>query len=269
MAEKSTSLQHDEGEEHGGAGSAKSGDKEMSLTEHLEELRYRLLVSVVALLVGTMASLAITKPFLQLLISPMGDRTPVSLKPTENVITFFKIALILGAALAMPVILYQLINFIVPGLTEQERRYLFIIIPSATGLFILGVGFAAFVMLPASIQFLQGFLSDIIQPTYSIDYYISFVTTLLFWTGVIFETPLLIAFLARLGVVSPGMLLRNWKYVVILIAIIAAVITPTPDPVNMSLFMVPLLLLYLLSIGLARLTYPGQARRAVREQAQG
>ncbi|MFB0547165.1 MAG: twin-arginine translocase subunit TatC [Anaerolineae bacterium] len=232
-----------------------ASEEKLTILEHLEELRERILKSVIALLLTTMFSLIFTKRFLEILIAPMGDRNPVALKPTETVIIYFKVALIMGAAMAMPVILYQLIRFIVPGLTPTERRYLYIVIPFATGLFVLGVAFAAFIMLPVSIKYLQQFLSDIIKPTYSIDYYISFVTMLLFWTGVIFETPLVIAFLARLGVINPKMLSRNRKYAVIIVAIIAAVITPTPDPVNMTLVMAPLMILYEVGVLLAKITY--------------
>jgi len=155
----------------------------------------------------------------------------------------------------MPVIVYQLISFLVPGLYPQERRYLYVIVPAASLLFASGVAFAHYVMLPAAIPFLLNFMGDIIRQQWSIEKYISLVTGLLFWVGVIFETPLVIAFLAYLGVVSPGMLWKNFRYAIVLIAIIAAVATPTPDPINMALLMLPLIVLYLLSILLALLVY--------------
>ena len=231
----------------------------MSILEHLGELRDRLIKSVVALLVGTVLSLAFTPRLLEFLIAPMGGKQPISLKPTESIIIYFKVALVAGAVLAMPVIIYQFLMFILPGLTKEERKYLRVIVPGASLLFATGVAFATFVMLPFTIKYLQSFLADIIQPTYSIDYYISFVTTLMFWVGVIFETPLIIAFLARLGVISPKMLSSNRKYAIVLIAILAAVITPTPDPVNMALVMVPLLVLFEVGIILARIVYRPRA----------
>jgi sec-independent protein translocase protein TatC len=142
-----------------------------------------------------------------------------------------------------------------PGLTKTERKSLRVIVPGAAILFATGVAFASFVMLPFTIKYLQNFLADIIQPTYSIDYYISFVTTLMFWVGIIFETPLIIAFLARVGIVSPQMLTSNRKYAIVLIAVLAAVITPTPDPVNMALVMAPLLVLFEAGIILAKILY--------------
>jgi sec-independent protein translocase protein TatC len=231
----------------------------MSILDHLMELRERLVKAVLALLIGTVLSLAFTPQLLKLLIRPMGDRIPQSLAPTESIIVYFKIALIAGAVLAMPVIVYQLIRFILPGLTDQERKYLRIVVPGAGALFAIGVGFASFVMLPFTAKYLQGFLSDIILPNWTINNYIGFVTTLAFWLGVVFETPLIIAFLARLGIISPQMLAKNRKYAIVLIAVMAAVITPTPDPVNMTLVMVPLYLLFEVGVILARLLYRPRA----------
>ncbi len=227
----------------------------MTLLQHLEEFRQRLVKAFVSLLITTLFSLIFTKRFLMLLIEPMGDRLPMAISPTETIIIYFKIALISGIILAMPVIIYQLIRFIVPGLLPHERRYLFFVVPSASILYASGVAFAYYVMLPAAIPFLQGFMGDIIRQEWTIERYISLVTGLMFWLGVIFETPLVIAFLARLGIVSPGMLWKNFRYAIVIIAIVAAVATPTPDPFNMSLLMLPLLVLYLFSILLAKVFY--------------
>ena len=227
----------------------------MTIIDHLGELRDRLIKAVLALLVGIVLSLAFTPRFLEFLILPLGGNQPISLKPTETVIIYFKVALICGAVLAMPVIVYQFIRFLLPGLTEAERKYLRVVVPGAAILFAMGVGFASFVMLPLSLDFLQGFLSHIILPTYSIDNYISFVTSMMFWVGIMFETPLIIAFLARVGIVSPQMLTSNRKYAIVLLAVLAAVITPTPDPFNMAVVMVPLLVLFEVGIILARIFY--------------
>jgi len=231
------------------------GGPALTIIEHLEELRSRLVKAGIALIIGTVLSLAFTRYLLQILIAPMGNQNPVALRPTESIIIYFKIALVSGVVIAMPVILYQLVAFIAPGLTKQERRYLYILLPAATLLFATGVVFASTVMLPFAVKYLKGFLADLIKPNYSIDYYISFVTTMLFWAGVIFETPLVIAFLARLGVVSPQFLTHNRKFAILIAAVIAAVITPTPDPFNMALVMLPLIVLYEVGVILARITY--------------
>jgi sec-independent protein translocase protein TatC len=228
-------------------------DKQMTIVEHLEELRDRLIKSAIALTVTTLLSFAFAKQFLQILIAPMGPTPPVSPSPTATIVIFTKVALISGVALAMPVLVYQLIRFVAPGLTPQEKRYLYAILPGATVSFVAGVAFAYFVMLPAAIPFLKGFLSDIIQPTWFIDRYISFITSLLFWVGLSFETPLLMFFLAKLGIITPAALSRYRKYAILVIAIIAAVITPTVDPFNMLLVMGPLILLYEIGVLLAKL----------------
>jgi len=227
----------------------------MTVLDHLVEFRQRLIKAILALLITTFFSLLFTRRLLALLTVPMGDNLPQAISPTETIVIYFKVALIGGVLLAMPVIVYQLIRFIVPGLYPHEKRYLLIIVPAASLLFATGVAFAYYVMLPAAIPFLLGFMGDIIRQQWTIEKYISLVTGLMFWVGLIFETPLVIAFLAYLGVVSPGTLWKNFRYAIVLIAIIAAVATPTPDPINMSLLMLPLILLYLLSILLALLVY--------------
>ena len=228
-------------------------ERHLTLIEHLEELRNRLIRSVIALTVTTLLSFIFTKQFLQLLIAPMGETSPVSSSPTTNIVVFTKVALISGLALAMPVLVYQLIGFIAPGLTRQEKRYLYFVLPGATLSFVVGAAFAYFVMLPTAIPFLKGFLSDVIEPNWFIDRYIAFVTSLLFWVGLSFETPLLIFFLSKLGIVTPATLSRYRRYAILVIAVLAAVITPTPDPVNMLVVMAPLIVLYEIGILLARL----------------
>jgi sec-independent protein translocase protein TatC len=232
-----------------------SENRQMTVLEHLVELRGRLVKAVLALIITTSISLLFTRRFLALLTAPMGDNLPQAISPTETIVIYFKVALIGGLILAMPVIVYQLISFVVPGLYPHERRYLRVIVPVASLLFAAGVAFAYYVMLPAAIPFLLNFMGDIIRQQWTIERYMSLVTGLMFWVGVIFETPLVVAFLAYLGVVSPGMLWKNFRYAMVVIAIIAAVATPTPDPINMALLMLPLVLLYLLSILLALFTY--------------
>jgi len=232
-----------------------SENRPMTVLEHLVELRQRLIKAILALIITTFVSLLFTSRFLALLTVPMGDNLPQAIGPTETIVIYFKVALIGGLILAMPVLVYQFIHFIVPGLYPHERRYLYIVVPATSLLFASGVAFAYYVMLPATIPFLLNFMGDIIRQQWSIEKYISLVTGLLFWVGVIFETPLVIAFLAYLGVVSPAMLWKNFRYAIVLIAIIAAVATPTTDPITMTLLMLPLILLYLLSILLALFVY--------------
>lgn len=223
----------------------------MPLMDHLRELRNRLLRASIALLIMTAISFFFTEEMLKILIAPMGDMPPQALRPTESLGNFMKVALMMGVTLAMPFIVYQIGRFVAPGLTKHERRYLFVLVPGATISFVGGVAFAYFIMLPAAIPFLQGFLANLIEQNWAIGDYLSFVTSLLFWIGIAFELPLFVYFLAKLGIVNTRMLIKNFKYAVLIIAVVAAVITPTVDPFNMALVMGPLLILYVLGIFLA------------------
>ena len=163
-----------------------------------------------------------------------------------------------GAAFSMPFILYQIIRFILPGLMPNEKRYLYLMLPGVGLCFIAGVAFASLIMLPTAIQFLQGFLDQLVENNWTLESYISFVTRVMFWMGIVFQTPLLIFLLAKLGLVSPKSLARNRKYAVLACAVIAAIVTPTPDPVNMMIVMLPLYVLFEIGIVLARLAQVGR-----------
>jgi len=234
-------------------GTSPSDQVVMPLLDHLKELRNRLIVIAIALLVATIVSLIFAKQAVVILIKPMGDNLPQALKPTETLSNYMKVALICGVTLAMPVVVYEIGRFITPGLNRKERRYLWLLVPGATLCFIAGVAFAYFVMLPTAIPFLQGFMSDIVKQQWTIGDYLSFVANLLFWIGVSFELPLFVYFLAKLGIISDKTLRKNRKYAMIVIAVLAAVITPTVDPLNMALVMGPLLVLYELGVLLARI----------------
>jgi sec-independent protein translocase protein TatC len=227
-------------------------NKKLTIIEHLEELRTRLIIAVLALLVATTLSFVFTGKLLEILLIPSGGIKPVFLKPTEMFITYFKVALIGGVALSMPVIVYQVIQFIVPGLKANEKRYMFFVVPGATFLFLLGITFGYLVLLPFALKYLLTFGGDIASAFISIGEYVSFVVTLLLWMGVAFELPMIIVFLAKLGVVSQKQLRGYWKYALVGAFVIAAIITPTPDPFNQSLVAVPLYLLYEVGVLVAR-----------------
>lgn len=231
-------------------------EQEMSVWDHVGELRMRLLKGMAALVVTTAASLFfLADYFLNFLARPVGGlQKLVAIEVTESVGVYMRVGLLAGFILALPVVVYQVLAFVVPGLYDNEKRWVFVAIPLSTGLFLLGVGFAYFVMLPAALPFLLGFLPVNALPRVST--YIDFVTNLMFWIGVSFETPLVVFMLAKFGVVTPAMLLKQWRFAVVIIAILAAVITPTVDPVNMSLLMLPLFAIYLLSILFAMLARP-------------
>ena len=232
---------------------AKTDQGEMTILEHLDELRQRLIKVVIAVLIGVIAGTFVTPPVLKLLVAPLGDQVPIAISPTEAPAVFFKVAIVIGLVISMPVIIYQLFQFARPGLETREQRYVIIGAPAASLSFAAGVVFAALVLLPAALPFLQGFLFGIVEQRYSIDRYVSFVSNILVWAGVVFETPLVMYFLAKLGVVNHEGFAKARRLVVIGAAAGAAVITPTTDPVNMLLVMVPFMLLYELGILLARL----------------
>ncbi len=232
----------------------KRSDETKSLLEHVEELRRRLIKALLALAVGFIISALFTNQLLEWLARPVGGLEKLeAIEVTENLGVFMQVALLGGVLLAMPFIVYQVWRFVTPGLYPHEKRYIYILAPAATLLFIAGAAFAYFVMLPAAVPALLGFAPIPTRPRPA--NYISFVTNLMFWVGVSFEMPLFIFFLAKVRLVSPRDLLRNWRVAIFLIALLAALVTPTGDPINMGLVMIPLVVLYVLSILLARAAY--------------
>ncbi len=231
-------------------------DVELTIFEHLAELRSRLFKAALALLIGTIVSIAFTTRVLQILIKPLAH-APQVISPTEHFFVYFQVALICGVTLAMPVIVYQVVRFMLPGLLPNERKYLYFLLPGVFVCFASGVAFAGLIMLPAAINFMQNFLKSVVVVDWTLGNYISFVTRILFWMGMVFQTPLLLFFLTKLGLITPMKLVHFRKYAIVIIAVIAAVVTPTPDPVNMTIVMVPLFLLYEVGIILSRLAYIG------------
>lgn len=237
---------------HKTAGEDKQENTGMSLLEHLDELRRRLVRAVFALVIGTMVGMFAAGPILEYLQQPYGRAFTV-LGPTGGVVAYFRVALMVGAAIAMPMIVYQVLAFIVPGLTKRERRFLLFSLPPITVLFFGGALFAWGVLIPPALGFLEGFQPELFKPEWTADLYLGFVTALVFWMGVAFETPLAFFVLSLLGVATPRALINNWRIAIVGSAVAAALITPTVDPVNMALVMGPLLTLYCLSIVLVAL----------------
>lgn len=241
---------------------SKNNRGEMSLLEHLDELRRRFVVVVIALLAGTLIGAIFTQPALLTLTGP-AEAAEVELQfitPTEAPATFFKVAFVIGVVVAMPVILHQVFMYLRPGLLPNERIYIVIGIPFASLSFAAGVAFAAFVALPNAVEFLGGFMAEVAEHRYSADFYLTFVGNVMLWSGLVFETPLVMFILARLGIVSPESFAKVRRFVIVGAAIGAAIITPTPDPLNMLLIMGPFMLLYELGILLARLAQVGRKR---------
>ncbi len=226
----------------------------MGFFEHLDELRQRLTKAVIALVAGTAIGVFLAQPALMLLQEPycripsVDNCELVILDPTGNILIYFKVALMIGGILSIPMVTYQMLMFILPGLTRKERRYVLLSIPATTALFIIGVFFAWRILMPPALGFLNEFQAEIFEPEWTADGYISFVTSLLFWMGVAFQTPLIFFLISLLGMVSASTLIRQWRIAIVGASIAAAFITPTIDPVNMFLVTAPLLALYCLSI---------------------
>lgn len=224
------------------------------LAPHLYELRRRLFIILAAITVGVIVGFVFAEPILNVLAQPVGGLQNLqAIELTESVGVYVRVALLVGGILAMPIIVYETVAFVTPGLLPHEKRMLYISLPFIFLAFIVGAAFAYFVMLPVAIPFLANFGG--IPGNFRISSYVGFITRVVFWIGVAFETPLVIALLARIGVVTPQQLIKAWRFAVVGIAIAAALITPTPDPVNMAIVMVPLLALYGLSIILAKFMY--------------
>ncbi|WP_376793127.1 twin-arginine translocase subunit TatC [Thermoflexus sp.] len=231
---------------------ARTHDQPRPLLEHLEELRQRLLRSLIALGIGTGIGLLIADRIIDILAAPVGGRAGlVSIDVTESIAAYMRVALLAGFALSFPYITYQILAFIYVGLLPHERRLTLLLVPLATMLFLGGAAFTYFVMMPVAIPFLTTFAGIRTEPRPSS--YLSFVVSLMFWLGLSFEMPLVFFALAKARLINARQLLRAWRFAVLIIAIIAAAITPTVDPVNMSIVMVPLIALYLLSVLLAAL----------------
>jgi sec-independent protein translocase protein TatC len=229
----------------------------MGFLDHLAELRDRLIRAVLGLVVATVISSVFADRLLIYLTTPVqrDDFQLQTLGPTEGVVIYFRVALLAGAILAIPWITWQVWMFIAPGLKKNEKRYILLSLPATTLLFLVGVLFAWFILMPAALNFLQNFQSDIFKADWTAGQYVAFVTSLLFWIGVSFEMPLIFFILGRMGLVGPRTLRQNWRLAIVGSAVAAAMITPTVDPFNMMLVMGPLLTLYGLSIILNGIAY--------------
>jgi sec-independent protein translocase protein TatC len=173
--------------------------------------------------------------------------------PTEGFFTVFKLCLLVGLLISAPIVLYQIWMFVVPALFPTEKRYIGTGVLSGVFLFYTGAAFAFFVVFPNALQFLSGFAAPYLIPNYTISGYVSFMFFFVLGFGLVFEMPLVLFVLAKLGIVTADFLRRQWKYAIVIILISAAVITPTPDPLTMMMMAGPMIILYEISIWIIRL----------------
>ncbi|MBI2266935.1 MAG: twin-arginine translocase subunit TatC [Armatimonadetes bacterium] len=229
-------------------------EKQISFVEHLEELRHRLLVSAAAWLVTSGVAFYFKDQILALLVEPIAltGKKLVFLTPAEAFMNMVIISVIVGFFAALPVILYQVLLFVLPGLTSRERRGVLLLLPFALALFVIGVLFAHQAILPTGLRFLLGYETPNLQAMISISRYVSFVLTLMGACGLIFEMPLVVLTLATMKIISSRFLARKRKYAVLVILITAGIATPSPDIFSQLLLAVPMYILYEISILLAR-----------------
>ena len=220
------------------------------LIDHIEALRRHLFRALIVLAITVVLSTLFANKILDWLSVPIGGIEQLqSIEVTESLGVFMRVVLITGFVIALPYIGFEVFAFLNPGLRRQERVLILTAIPFSTLLFLLGMAFAYFVMLPTALPFLLDFMGITTVPRPA--NYIRFVTGLMFWIGVAFQFPLIIYALAGLGIVNAQALRQGWRIAIVAIAVLAAAITPTIDPVNMALVMAPMIVLYILSIGLA------------------
>jgi sec-independent protein translocase protein TatC len=235
----------------------------MTLIEHLVELRMRLVRAIYGVLFGLVIGIFLVYPggpveLVDVIIrrfAPINELyAPVQAVGTvEQFTSYMTVAFTVGIIIGMPVVVYQLLAFIVPGLTDRERRLIFMILPFVTIFFLAGLAFGWFITVPTAIRFLIGFSnSELIQTQPTISDFLGTITMLLVINGIVFELPVIIYALAFLGVVEAKQLRKFRRFAVVIVVIVAALITPTGDPVNLALLAIPMYLLYEVGVFLAR-----------------
>jgi sec-independent protein translocase protein TatC len=255
-------------------GEAKDEMPAMSFLQHLEELRRRIIYSLLAVAVGFFACWAYAEKIYAVMQAPimtalrnngMSEKL-VYLNPTEPFNLYLKVAAMAGLFVTSPFILYQVWLFISPGLYRHEKRYVFPFMFSTVALFLSGGIFGYKVVYPQALEFLIGYGKQF-QPMITIGEYTDLFLTIIIGMGAIFELPILVFFLSLMGIISAGFMWRNFRYSILVIFIIAAIITPTTDILNMCIFAAPMVALYAMSIGIAFLFHPAQRR--ARHDKQG
>ena len=228
-------------------------ETEMSLFDHLEELRWRIFYALIAVVVGITGCFIAVKPIVQLLEVPAQGVKFLQLAPGEFFFVSFKVAGYSGLVVASPFILYQIIQFVLPGLTRRERRLIGPVIIGSTFLFAAGLVFAYLLLIPAALNFFINYGEGVVEQLWSIDRYFEFVLLLLFSTGLAFQIPIIQVLLGFLGIVSSKQMLAGWRFVIVAAVVLGAVLTPSTDPLTQSLLAGAVLGLYFGGIGLVKL----------------
>ncbi|XP_077243984.1 sec-independent protein translocase protein TATC, chloroplastic-like [Tasmannia lanceolata] len=222
-------------------------DKEMTIFDHLDELRQRIFVSVLAVGGAILGCFAVSKDLVVLLEAPVSSQGVrfLQLSPGEFFFTTLKVSGYSGILLGSPIILYEIIAFVLPGLTRDERKFLGPIVLGSSVLFYAGIFFSYSVLAPAALSFFVSYAEGAVESLWSIDQYFEFVLVLMFSTGLSFQVPVIQLLLGQVGLVSGDQMLSIWRYVVVGAVVVAAVLTPSTDPLTQVLLAGPLLGLYL------------------------
>jgi len=230
------------------------GDLEMSIFDHLEELRMRIFYSLIAVIIGVIGCFAFVEKIVKILEVPAKGAKFLQLSPGEYFFVSLKVAGYSGLLIASPFILYQVIMFVLPGLTRRERRVIGPVVLGSSVLFFVGIFFAYIALIPAALNFFIIYGENVVEQLWSIDRYFEFVLLLLFSTGLAFQVPVVQFLLALLGIVNSNKMLKGWRYILLGAAILGAVLTPSTDPVTQSLLAGAVLSLYFGGIGLVKLS---------------
>lgn len=237
-----------------------------SLWDHIEQLRMHIIRSVIVLSIAVIAAFWVSQDVMGFLAVPVGGLEKLqAIQVTEEIGVFMRVAMMVGVAAAFPWIAAEVWLFAAPGLKPREKKFGLVGIPFATLLFLTGMAFTYYVLLPTALPFLGSFTN--ISQFWAAKEYFSFVTGLMVWIGVFFEFPLVIFVLSSMGIVQPKFLAEQWRIAIVIIAVISAAVTPTIDPVNMGLVMLPMILLYFISIGLSYIAYAGRRKEKAEDEA--
>ena len=225
--------------------------KEMTLVGHLGELRRRIIVSVTAIVAGTLVAYYFVDELMQFVIQPAGKLYFMS--PAEGFFAYLKLAVFAGLMLALPVVLWQAWAFVAPALTQSESKWALIMVPGAVVLFFCGVIFGYLVVWPPAVKFFLGFGNESLQPMLSLGQYLSFLLGFVLPFGIIFNLPLALLILAKMGIISSNFLAKKRRIMILVAFIAGGIITPTPDVFSQTMMAIPIIILYEASIWAVRI----------------
>lgn len=219
---------------------------EQPLRDHLQEFRKRLIICLIVVAIAALACYNYVDDIIALLSGPAGKL--YFMNPSEVFFTYMEIALYAGILFTLPVLLYEVWAFVAPALWPEERRAVLVILPTAVILFYVGLVFAYYLVIPAAVTFFMGFATQTLQPMFSLESYLSFILALTLPFGFIFELPLIVVFLAKIGLVTGDFLKGKRKILIVIAFIFAAVVSPTTDIFTQTMIAVPLIVLYEISL---------------------